>query len=347
VLFNSYIFAVFFVVIYVAYRALGHRGQNWLLLAASYVFYGSWDWRFLSLLVFSTTVDYYAGIAMSATTSTRRRKAFLALSMTTNLTLLGVCKYYNFFVDQFVALFELFGVDLGAATLRIILPVGISFYTFQSMSYAIDVYRGEAKVARNFPDFALFVSFFPQLVAGPIERYADLMNQIARPRVITDRHYVEGVYHILIGLFKKVVIADNMSTIANAVFATNGADFTGPECFLGLVAFAFQIYRDFSGYSSMAPRHCLPAWLRLDVQLQDAVFRVVAERFLVALVYQSVDVAARLSLHSARRQSPRHRDDVSQLDADDGARRTLAWRGVDVRPLGSVSWRDLVSVSPV
>jgi alginate O-acetyltransferase complex protein AlgI len=263
VLFNSYVFAVFFIVVYLVYRLLGHRGQNHFLLVASYVFYGAWDWRFLSLIFISTAIDYVAGQRIERAATSAQRKAYLAVSMTTNLLFLGVCKYFNFFVTQLAELSDLLGIGIEIPTLRIILPVGISFYTFQSMSYAIDVYRGEAKVSRYFPDFALFVSFFPQLVAGPIERYTDLMNQIERPRVITDRHYVEGAYHILIGLFKKVVIADNMAGIANAVFATETSQLTGPECLLGLVAFAFQIYGDFSGYSSMAQG--IANWLGFDL----------------------------------------------------------------------------------
>lgn len=251
-LFNSYLFAIFFVLVFVVYRLLSHRAQNRFLLLASYVFYGSWDWRFLSLIIVSTLVDFVAGRVIGRAGSHARRKAFLTISLVTNLSLLGFCKYFNFFAAELSTLLGHIGIDAGIPTLHIILPVGISFYTFQSMSYTIDVYRNLTTPAEDLLDFSLFVAFFPQLVAGPIERYTTLMRQIERPRVLSDRHYVEGVYHVLIGLFKKVVIADNMAGIANAVFASDGSDLRGPECLLGLVAFAFQIYGDFSGYSSMA-----------------------------------------------------------------------------------------------
>jgi len=250
-LFNSLPFLLFFSLVYAIYITLNHRAQNFLLLGASYVFYAWWDWRFCFLMLFSTLVDYVAARRIDASSSPRERRFFLVLSLCTNLGLLGIFKYFNFFLDSTIALLGAAGFEAHMVTLQILLPVGISFYTFQSMSYTIDIYRREMKPVYNFFDFALYVSFFPQLVAGPIERARRLLPQVMNPRVIRQEDIAEGVWLILLGYFKKVVIADNFATIANTVF-DNPGDYQGLAILIGVYAFAFQIYGDFSGYSDIA-----------------------------------------------------------------------------------------------
>ncbi len=251
-LFNSYIFWVFFAIVIVLYRLLPHRGQNRMLLAAGCVFYGWWDWRFLILLFCTTLVDYLVALGIEASSSPARRKACLIVSICANLGLLGFFKYYGFFSHELVNALAGVGVHLSLPVLQVVLPVGLSFYTFQEMAYTIDVYRGECKPARNFLDFALYVSFFPQLVAGPIERPTRLLPQVLAPRRVTAEDYADGLYLVLTGLFRKLVIADNMATIANTIFSTPTAQLTGSECLVGVYAFALQIYGDFSGYTAIA-----------------------------------------------------------------------------------------------
>src|SRR5687768_9042225 len=252
-LFNSLVFIVFFFLVYGAYLLLlrFHRAQNLLLLIASYIFYGYWDWRFLSLLAISTLVDYFAGLAIQRAQNRKRRKVFLTLSLSANLTILGFFKYFDFFAVSFARLAGTFGFVVDDVTLKIILPVGLSFYTFQTMSYAIDVYRGKITATRNLLDFALFVAYFPQLVAGPIERASNLLPQIASPRKVTWMQIDVGVYLILWGFFKKVVIADNMALLANSIF-NEYTKYTGLDLVIGVLAFSVQIYADFSGYSDIA-----------------------------------------------------------------------------------------------
>lgn len=220
-------------------------------MLASYVFYGWWDWRFLGLIVFSTLVDYTIGLALDRNESTTTRKALLWISIIVNIGLLGVFKYYNFFADNFVEAFTLLGQPIEPYTLNIILPVGISFYTFQTLSYTIDVYRRNLEPTSNFISFAAFVCFFPQLVAGPIERATHLLPQFHSPRKFEYTKAVDGLRQILWGLFKKVVIADNCAQIANQAFDQYD---TAPASFLvlGAIMFTFQIYGDFSGYSDIA-----------------------------------------------------------------------------------------------
>lgn len=251
-LFNSFTFWVFFACVLLLYAVLRHRGQNIMLLIASYIFYGSWDWRFLTLIWLSTAVDFSAGLIIDSSLSASRRRAMLALSLCFNLGLLGFFKYYDFFAVQLNTLLNFVGIEDSLPILNILLPVGISFYTFQSISYTIDVYRGEIKPTRNLLDFALYVCFFPQLVAGPIERYTQLMPQVANPRRVTRDGWTEGLYHIMVGLFKKIVIADNLASFAQAIFATPVEQLSGFECLIGTYAFAMQVYGDFSGYSSIA-----------------------------------------------------------------------------------------------
>lgn len=249
--FNSVHFLLFFIVVYGAYRLLPHRAQNWLLLAASYYFYAAWDWRFLGLLIGSTLVDYYCALAIGRSQDARWRKRLLILSLGFNLTMLGFFKYFNFFADNLHELFAVVGWRVDFVTLRVLLPIGISFYTFMTMSYVIDVYRREIEPTRRLLDFAVFIAFFPHLVAGPILRASKLLPQITRPRTITRDQIAEGLWLIAWGFFKKVFLADNLGHVADAVF-TPGAAVSGPDVLLGAYAFAFQIYGDFSGYSDIA-----------------------------------------------------------------------------------------------
>lgn len=249
--FNSLHFLWFFVAVYALYRLLPHRGQNWLLLVASYYFYAAWDWRFLGLLAASTVVDYTAARLLESAAAPGRRRLYVTLSLGFNLTLLGFFKYFNFFADSLQTLFTGMGWPLDFVTLHVLLPVGISFYTFVTMSYVIDVYRREIPATRDFVDFAVFVAYFPHLVAGPILRASRLLPQIALPRRITAEHVRDGLWLMAWGFFQKIFIADNLAPLANSIFAP-GAEPAGVNVLLGTYAFAFQIYGDFAGYSNIA-----------------------------------------------------------------------------------------------
>ncbi|MEZ4962594.1 MAG: MBOAT family O-acyltransferase [Saprospiraceae bacterium] len=227
------------------------RAQNALLLVASYVFYGWWDWKFLGLLFLSSVMDFSLGLLMGKTTGLKNRKLLMILSLVFNLGLLGTFKYFNFFVQSFIDAFSSVGIVLESHTLKIILPVGISFYTFQSLSYTIDVYRRQMEPVKDLFSFLAFVSFFPQLVAGPIERAANLLPQFSVQRHFSYEKSVDGLRQGLWGLFKKVVIADNCAIYANGIFE-NYAHLSGSELLLGVFFFAIQIYCDFSGYSDIA-----------------------------------------------------------------------------------------------
>ncbi len=342
--YNSPIFWLLFAAVYIPYWRLNLRKQNTWLLIASYIFYASWDYRFLFLILLSTFIDFVGGlgvagirptpqklrqmgglligsslllctginygqlfaglravdfttlaqalphdlkayavpactlvacivygralIPMYALPEDRRRRVFLAVSMVANLVILGFFKYFDFFITSFTSLWGTFGLhDLPLAPLNIILPAGISFYTFQAMSYTVDIYRGDAKPTENLSDFALFVCFFPHLVAGPIMRAHTLLPQVENPRSTTRENREEGLLLVMVGLFKKLVIADNMAPIANAVFnrfaQDGGVGITGPEVVIGIYAFAFQIYGDFSGYSSIA--RGISKWLGFEL----------------------------------------------------------------------------------
>jgi len=249
-LFNSLDFFLFFIVVFVLQWLLPHRPRNLLLLAASYFFYGCWDWRFLSLIIISTLVDFYCGRAIADNGDVKRRKLFVGISIASNLTMLGFFKYANFFIDSANESLASLGFSPANWHLDIILPVGISFYTFQTLSYSIDIYRGQVKPARNFFDFALFVAFFPQLVAGPIERAKNLLPQMLKKPKFCLNQFYDGCWLVFWGLFKKVVIADNLSVIVDKAF--NSPDLTNGELLIAVYAFAFQIYCDFSGYSDIA-----------------------------------------------------------------------------------------------
>jgi len=250
-LFNSLEFVVFFVVVLALYAVLNHPRQNALLLAASYLFYGAWDYRFLLLLIGTTLVDYFVALAIDRRSDPLSRRRILLFSIVANLGVLGLFKYFNFFADSLVDFAGLFGLSVSPVTLSIVLPVGISFYTFQSMAYTIDVYRGHLAPCRRLPDFALYVTFFPQLVAGPIERATHLLPQIYARRVLTAEKIGSGLSLIALGFFKKVVMADNLAPTVNAIFAKQGG-YTAEEVLVGMLFFAFQIYGDFSGYTDIA-----------------------------------------------------------------------------------------------
>ena len=252
-LFNSIDFAIFLPIVFAVYWALRKhlKAQNFLIAVASYVFYGMWDWRFLFLILFSTAVDYTMGLYIDKSKSKQNRKFFLWISILVNLGFLGYFKYSNFFLESFVDAFTFFGQDVTFRGLEIVLPVGISFYTFQTLSYTIDVYRKKLAPTRDFIAFSAFVSFFPQLVAGPIERATHLLPQFYSKRKFEYNLAVSGMRQILWGLFKKMVIADNCAYYANEIF-NNSADYSGSTLILGAIFFAFQIYGDFSGYSDIA-----------------------------------------------------------------------------------------------
>jgi D-alanyl-lipoteichoic acid acyltransferase DltB (MBOAT superfamily) len=265
--FNSFHFAVFFLVVYLLYRSVAHRQQNWLLLLASYYFYGSWDWRFLALLLASTGVDYVCAIYIDSRPDPRRRKTALIVSLGFNLSMLGFFKYFNFFADSLETMLHAAGLQADFATLHIVLPIGISFYTFITMSYVIDVYRRDITPCRNLRDFALFVAYFPHLVAGPILRAGWLLPQIVKPRAIRADQIRDGLWLILWGFFKKVFVADNLAHVADAVFNQQG-HVAGAEVVLGVYAFAFQIYGDFSGYSDIARGTSLLMGIELNVNFR-------------------------------------------------------------------------------
>ncbi len=253
-LFNSIDFALFLPIVFILYWFIINKNlklQNTLIVVASYLFYGWWDWRFLILILFSTIVDYFIGQKLKKENNLTKRKIFLWVSLIVNLGFLGVFKYYDFFIDNFITAFSFFGLKLNINSLHIILPVGISFYTFQTLSYTIDVYKRKLEPANDFIAFAAFVSFFPQLVAGPIERASHLLPQFYSKRYFDYSKAVDGTRQILWGLFKKVVIADNCAELANQIF-NNSSEVNGSSLVLGAIFFTFQIYGDFSGYSDIA-----------------------------------------------------------------------------------------------
>lgn len=253
-LFNSLSFAVFLPIVFALYWLLQKRAlqiQNVLLLGASYYFYACWDWRFLFLLMFSTLLDFYTGIGMKDAANDRNKKIWFWASIIINLGFLGVFKYYNFFAENLQLSLQSIGWHVDFWTLQVILPLGISFYTFHGLSYVVDIYYNRIEPSRNFVNYAVFVSFFPLLVAGPIERATHLLPQIEKKRIFNYSQAVDGLRQILWGLFKKVVIADNCAFYANMIF-NDSADQSGSTLLIGAFFFTIQIYGDFSGYSDIA-----------------------------------------------------------------------------------------------
>jgi alginate O-acetyltransferase complex protein AlgI len=264
--FNSFGFWLFFIFVALIYSRLRLTGQNRWLLMASYFFYGCFDWRFLSLIFFCTALNYHAGIKIAEAGDPKRRKFWIGWSIVISLSVLGIFKYLGFFTREMSALLQQFGVIHTPWIVELMLPAGISFFTFHALSYTIDVYRGETPVCRRFTEFALFISFFPQLVAGPINRSTLLLPQMENPRPPCDaRRFREGLFAVLTGMFLKVVVADNMAWLAGHVFSSDPQSLGGAEVLVGVYAFAFQIYGDFAGYSAIA---CGTAcWLGFDLML--------------------------------------------------------------------------------
>jgi len=251
-LFDTPIYLVFLTLCVVLYWTLKHKSQNVFLLGCSYIFYGWWDWRFLLLMIGSTTIDYLVGRGIEDESSSAARKRLLILSLVVNFTILGFFKYFNFFLDSTVSSLGAFGIrGIPRSFLSIILPPGISFYTFQEVAYIVDVYSGRVKASRKFVDYALFISLFPHLIAGPIQRPSHLLPQVQRPRFFDSERFRDGCMLILMGLFRKCVLADNFANLANSAFGgTLGRN--GWTTLIGVYAFAGQIYGDFSGYSDIA-----------------------------------------------------------------------------------------------
>lgn len=252
-LFNSFEFALFLPLVFILYWFVNNKNlriQNALLLSASYFFYGWWDWRFLSLIIFSTCIDYVIGLYLGKELDEQKRKLLLWCSVLVNLGFLGFFKYFNFFIESFTQAFSIFGASIESSTLNIILPIGISFYTFQTLSYSIDIYKGRLKPTKDFIAFAAFVSFFPQLVAGPIERAANLLPQFHVNRKFEYDKAVDGMRQILWGFFKKLVIADNCAHLVDILYGN--PEYGGSTVLLGAIFFTFQVYADFSGYSDIA-----------------------------------------------------------------------------------------------
>ncbi|NAS30152.1 MBOAT family protein [Flavobacteriaceae bacterium R38] len=254
-LFNSLEFFIFLPIVFILYWFVFKNRlelQNLFILFASYFFYGWWDWRFLSLIFLSTLVDFFVGLKIHNAKSQKLKKRWLSVSVIFNVGLLGFFKYFNFFIDSWVELLSVFGVQSGSNwTLQLILPIGISFYTFQTMSYSFDIYYKKLEPTKQFIAFAAFVSFFPQLVAGPIERASSLLSQITKKRIFDYNRCVEGIKLILWGLFKKLVIADGIAPIVDDIFA-NYHDYSASTLIMGVTFFSFQVYGDFSGYSDIA-----------------------------------------------------------------------------------------------
>lgn len=253
-LFNSFTFALFLPLVFLLHWYVfsgNHKRQNLILLISSYLFYGWWDYRFLSLIVISSLSDYIIALKLGQTSKPQHRKILLGASLLVNLGILGFFKYYNFFIDTVVESFGHFGIQVNLYSLYVILPVGISFYTFQTLSYTLDVYRRTISPTKDLLSFMAYVSFFPQLVAGPIERASTLLPQFKKARAFEFEKGKEGIKLVIWGLFKKVVIADQCAIFVNEIFAAPG-EYPGSMLFLGAIFFAFQIYGDFSGYSDVA-----------------------------------------------------------------------------------------------
>lgn len=252
-LFNSIQFAIFLVIVFTLYWIVKNnfKLQNIILLVSSYVFYGWWDYRFLFLLIFSTFLDYFTGLKIYRAEKTGLKKMWLFISVFINLGFLGMFKYYNFFATSFADLLSNFGFHPDVWLISVILPVGISFYTFHGLSYVFDIYNNKIRPTENFVNYSVFVSFFPLLVAGPIERATHLLPQVEHPRKFDYSKAADGMRQILWGLFKKIVIADNCADVVNTIFGHSG-NYSGSTLLVGAVLFTFQIYGDFSGYSDIA-----------------------------------------------------------------------------------------------
>ncbi len=251
-LFNSLDYALFLPIVFILYWFLFHKNlkiQNVFLLLASYFFYACWSSKFLGLIILSTLINYFFGLLISK--AKHRSKLYLSIGIVLNLVILGYFKYFNFFIDNLIALFRLFGTEVNLHPLQIILPIGISFYTFQGISYLTDIYRKQTEACKDYLSFSIFITFFPQLVAGPIERASNLLPQITSKRIFNPKQAIVGLKLIALGLFEKIVIADNCAVYVNSIFE-NYEHESGSTLFFGAVLFSFQIYGDFCGYSHIA-----------------------------------------------------------------------------------------------
>src|SRR5712664_2594370 len=252
-LFDSPVYFLFLIPVVLLYWRLNHRAQNIFLLLASYFFYGWWDWRFLALMIGSTTMDFLIAQRITPSRTDSNRKKWFIFSLALNFGILGVFKYFNFFVDSFSSALSIVGIHyVPIALIRIILPPGISFYTFQEVAYIVEVYKGRLEPAKSFVDYSLFISLFPHLIAGPIQRPSHLLPQVQNDRTFDADRFFDGMLLIFTGLLRKCVVADNCALVANAAFSGR----LGPPSFwvvlIGTYGFAWQVYGDFSGYSDIA-----------------------------------------------------------------------------------------------
>ena len=336
-LFNSLTFVAFFAIVVALHQARWSWRQKKInLLVASYLFYAAWNPPFVILLWISTLVDWHIAKAIFAEENTRRRRLLLAVSVLVNLGILGFFKYGEFLLDNWLALLATFGLAYEPPTWSIVLPVGISFYTFQTMAYSLDIYLRRAAPSKSFLDFALFVTFFPQLVAGPIVRPTHLIPQFAEPRKANGAQMTWGLGLLTLGLFQKVVIADGaLAPAADAAFGATDA-LTPLDAWLGTLAFSGQIFSDFAGYSTAAIGVALTLGFSLPNNFR---FSVRGDRvlgLLASLAHQLIDVVARLSLYPARRQPQGFCAHVRQSDGHDAARWPVARCELDVRLSGAV-----------
>jgi alginate O-acetyltransferase complex protein AlgI len=345
-LFNSVGFAIFLPIVFLLYWFVTNKNlklQNILLLVSSYYFYACWDWRFMFLLIFSTLLDYYTGYKMCETENRKTKAFWFWLSIVINLGFLGVFKYYNFFASSFAEAAAGLGFQTNPVLLEILLPVGISFYTFHGLSYVIDIYKGRIKAERNFIDYAVFVSFFPLLVAGPIERATHLLPQIKAPRFFNYEKAKDGLRQILWGLFKKIVIADQCAEMANTIF-NNSDDMSGSSLFLGALFFTFQIYGDFSGYSDIALGTARLFGIELLRNFSYPYFSRDIAEFLEKVAHLTVKLVQGLFIHTSGRQQRRYLDESKEYFYNLSGQRFLAWRQLDIYCLGCVERHLLFTV---
>ena len=313
-LFNSLDFALFFPVVFVLYwLSAGNKNiRNLLLLCASYFFYAWWDWRFLFLIIISSLVDFWVGGRLHATEDTKKRKVLLCVSLFVNLGFLFYFKYTNFFIETFVDSFRLFGKSLEISTLNIVLPVGISFYTFQTLSYTIDIYRRQLKPTGDLLSFFTFVAFFPQLVAGPIERASHLLPQFSKVYKFDYEKVRSGLLLVAFGLFKKMVIADRVAVLVNQVY-NNPQDYHGFELIIATVFFAVQIYCDFSGYSDIAIGIARTMGFDLMKNFDSPYFFQVNYGILAQVAHFPFHMVSRLCLYPSWRKSAWKNEDISEF----------------------------------
>ena len=336
-LFNSISFAVFLPVVFLLYWLVAPnrpKAQNLLLLAASYFFYGCWDYRFLLLLLFSTALDYFTGLKIGQASAITARKSWLWVSIIINLGLLGFFKYYNFFIENFTSLLHRIGYHGDTGMLNIILPMGISFYTFHGLSYVFDIYRDKIKPSRNFIEYAVFVSFFPLLIAGPIERATHLLPQVKQPRRFDPTTATDGLRQILWGLFKKMVIADGSAQFVNMVFKAPSA-YNGSDLAIGL--FRIPDICRFLRLLRYRHRHRQTVWVRFAQEFCLPLFFKRHRRILEEMAYFTHQLVSRLPVYSPGRQRRQQMEDHQEYRDHFPGKRLVAWRQLDFYFLGRSS----------